>query len=215
MGVGGGTVVGGSDGTGMSGLSLTCILNMTFLLQQVHVQRKGPVTGCMHGPACQRAFLPVMFSTTGWHGAGLVFSTKKARQYAGPSAVGMGSVGIAAVLVPAAIVVAAMTTVMLSPVAVLAVAATVATLAGAIVLVAAVVTTAITPFATGTAVLVTTILVIAALAPMVAVAAMPATVVAMTAVAIMFALPTALVLVRRLGLGCQRKGDAKGKSKQN
>ncbi|EGG74724.1 hypothetical protein SXCC_04828 [Gluconacetobacter sp. SXCC-1] len=31
----------------------------------------------MYVPACQRAFLPVMFRTTGWHSAGLVFSTKR------------------------------------------------------------------------------------------------------------------------------------------
>lgn len=77
MGVGGGTVVGGSDGAGISGLCLTGILNMTFHSRQVHVQRKGPVTGCMHVPACQRAFLPVMFRTTGWHGVDLIFSSKR------------------------------------------------------------------------------------------------------------------------------------------
>ncbi|GBQ71303.1 hypothetical protein AA0521_1880 [Komagataeibacter intermedius NRIC 0521] len=65
-------------------------------------------------------------------------------------------------------------------------------------------------FATGTA-----ILVIAALLSMIAVAAMLPTVMAMTTVATMLALPATLVLLRGLGLRCQRKGDAKSEGKQN
>ncbi|GBQ56858.1 hypothetical protein AA16373_0844 [Komagataeibacter swingsii DSM 16373] len=108
--------------------------------------------------------------------------------------------------------VTAPTAAVVTPVSILVVATTAATVTRATVLVAATAFTAVIPmFATRAAILVATLLI----TTLAAMATMPATVMAMTAMTPVLALLTALILVRGLGMGRQRKGSTKCQCKKN